>query len=79
MRPAAPAHETPQQAEARIQAEIAAAVAAGVTREPLPGLEIKEGMCIARERDPVRNAARASLAWDDGEESIIYWVRDGVE
>lgn len=77
--PAPPANETPEQAEARIQAEIAATVAAGVTREPLPGLEIKEGMCIARDRDPVRNAASASLAWDDGEESIIYWVRDGAE
>ena len=77
--PAPPANETPEQAEARIQAEIAATMAAGVTLEPLPGLEVKEGMCIARERAPVRNATQASLAWDDGEESIIYWVRDGVE
>lgn len=75
---AIPENETPEQAEARIQADIAATVAAGVTREPLPGLEVKEGMCVARERDPVRNAARASLAWDDGEPSIIYWVRDGT-
>lgn len=76
---APPENETPEQAEARIQADIAAAMSAGVTREPLPGLEIKDGMCIARDRDPVRNAARASLAWDEGEPSVIYWVRDSVE
>lgn len=77
--PPPPPNETPEQAEARAQAEIAAAMAAGVTREPLPGLEIKDGMCVARERDPVRNATRASLAWDDDGPSVIYWVRDGVE
>ncbi len=71
-----PANETPEQASARMQAEIDAQINASVTREPLPGLTVKEGMCVATEPGPVRNAARASLAWDDDEPSVIYWVRD---
>jgi hypothetical protein len=73
---AIPEDETPDQTAARIQADIDAQMNASVTREPLPGLTIKDGMCVATERDPVRNAARASAAWDEGEPAVIYWVRD---
>lgn len=55
--------------------EVEKAVAAGVTREPLPGLEIKDGMCVAREQGPVRNAVAESRAYDTP--SVMYWVRDG--
>jgi hypothetical protein len=72
----ATAEETPEQASARIQADIDAQVAASVTHEPLPGLTIKDGMCVASEPGPVRNAVQASLAWDDGQPTVIYWVRD---
>jgi len=59
-----------------IQADVDRQMAASVTREPLPGLTIKDGMCTATERDPVRNAAAASLAWDEDPPSVIHWVRD---
>lgn len=55
--------------------EVEKAIAAGVTREPLPGLEIKDGMCLAREQGPVRNAVAESRAYDTP--SVMYWVRDG--
>jgi hypothetical protein len=75
---AAPENETQEEMDARIQRDIDEQVNSSVTREPLPGLEVKDGMCIAREQGPVRNAAAASLAWDEGEPSVIYWVRDGA-
>ncbi len=46
-----------------------------VTLEPLPGLEIKDDNCIAREPGPVRNAAKASQAWSATSQTQ-HWVRD---
>lgn len=59
-----------------IQADVDRQMAESVTREPLPGLTVKNGMCTATEREPVRNAAAASLAWDEDPPSVIHWVRD---
>jgi hypothetical protein len=46
-----------------------------VTRHPLPGLEVRDDNCLAREQGPVRAAAVASKAWEnDG--LAQHWVRD---
>jgi len=63
--------------EDALQAEVDKAMAEGVTREPLPGLEVKEGMCLARAQGPVRAAVAASPQWEKSPPSRIYWVRDG--
>ncbi len=73
----APENETAEEMEARLEREVEQAVSQGLTKELLPGLEAKGGMCIARDQGAVRNAAAKSLAWDEDPPSIIYWVRDG--
>jgi hypothetical protein len=46
-----------------------------VTLQPLPGLEIKDDNCIARDQSAVRNAAAKSEAWDTSP-TASHWVRD---
>lgn len=74
---AAGAPEDPPSGEDALEKEVEKAMASGVTREPLPGLEIKDGMCLAREQGPVRAAVAASPAWEEKPPTVIYWVRDG--
>lgn len=58
------------------QGETEAGSARRLTRELLPGLEAAGDDCIARDRETVRRAARASAAWaPPGPE--IRWMRDG--
>jgi len=68
--------EEEQQAEAA--AAIGKAMESMVTREPLPGLELKDGMCIVRTVEPLRNAADKSRAWADQPNPPIVWVRERV-
>ena len=44
----------------------------GLTEQPLPGLEIRDKTCFADRAGEVRNAARASRAWD--EPMRMVWV-----
>ena len=48
----------------------------GVTASPLPGLEIRDKNCLARDAASVRAAAKASEAWDR-EPAMARWVRKG--
>jgi len=48
-----------------------------VTRKPLPGLKIEEGNCVATDPKVVRNAARASPAWETPQRN--RWIRDGEQ
>ncbi|MGZ8363988.1 MAG: hypothetical protein ACXW3D_08700 [Caulobacteraceae bacterium] len=49
-----------------------------VTEHPLPGLKMVESNCVASNQKSVRNAVRASQAWDK-DQSTIRWVRDGED
>lgn len=51
---------------------------AAATLHPLPGLEMKPGdaVCTTASAAALRNAARASEAWDDQHQES-HWVRDG--
>ena len=51
-----------------------------VTEHPLPGLEMKPGdsTCTTHSLAALRNAARASEAWDT-EHQESHWVRDGEQ
>jgi hypothetical protein len=48
-----------------------------LTRRPLPGLTVDDelGICRARSSQAVRNAARASEAWDV-EKAAVRWIAD---
>jgi len=50
------------------------------TLHPLAGLEMKPGdaVCTTHSADALRNAARASQAWDDQRQES-HWVRDGEQ
>ena len=50
-----------------------------LTRSPLPGLTIDPelGLCRAHEPQAVRNAARASEAWDE-EKAVLRWVGEAA-
>ena len=48
-----------------------------VTTQPLPGLEIKDDNCIARDQGPVRASVTASEAWDTTP-ATAHWVRDAL-
>lgn len=72
-----PAEElTEAEQEARLAEQINQVASSMVTREPLPGLELKDGMCMVRTIEPLRNAAEKSEAWDDEASKPIVWVRD---
>lgn len=77
---AAEAAPEPELSEAeqqqKMEEAVKAAMDASVTREPLPGLVIKDGMCLVRTEEPLRNAARESLKWDTEPHTILYWVKD---
>lgn len=47
-----------------------------VTLEPLPGMTLADDSCTADSAGTVRNAARASRAWEP-EPGMARWVRDG--
>jgi hypothetical protein len=49
-----------------------------MTSQPLPGLIVEDGACLAREREPVRAAAKASEHWNFGSDhgAVIRWVQD---
>ena len=68
----------PSDAQARAEMEkmVSDALASGLTREPLPGMTVKDGMCVVRTVEPLRHAARESLAWDTESHTIIAWVRE---
>lgn len=75
--PAEPERElTEAEQEARMAEQIDQFAAAMVTRDPLPGLELKDGMCLVRTIEPLRNAAEKSEAWDTDAGKPIVWVRD---
>ena len=83
---AAPAEDSASEApltEAEQEAAMAEAVtkmaSSMVTREPLPGLELKDGMCLVRTIEPLRNAAEKSKAWDEQANQPIVWVRDRTD
>ena len=45
-----------------------------VTLTPLPGLEIRDNDCLARDAEAVRRAAKASEAWSTSP-TTLKWVR----
>ena len=81
--PAEDKPDAPEPTQAEQEAAVAEAMAkmaeSMVTREPLPGLELKDGMCIVRTIEPLRNAAEKSKAWDDPASQPIVWVRDRAD
>lgn len=73
--PAAP-EPTEAEREKMMEEAVKVAMEASVTREPLPGLTIKDGICLVRTEEPLRNAARESLQWDTEPHTVLYWVKD---
>lgn len=73
-----PRELTEAEQQAQMAEMVAKATASLVTREPLPGLELKDGMCIVRTIEPLRNAAEKSEAWDEDAGRSMTWVRDRV-
>lgn len=67
---------TEEEQDAMLAEAVAKAAGSMVTREPLPGLELKDGMCIVRTVEPLRHAAEKSEAWDEDAGRPMVWVRD---